>query len=102
MLAGREQIDNRRFHRAGAAGGEQDHFLARAEQRAHPLARLVEHGAELGRAMMNHRPRHLEQNLWRDGRGSGREQIFFYRVFHQHSVARLRWATAKKKPGARS
>ena len=100
MLARREQVGHRRLHRAGAAGREQDHLLARAEQRAHPLARLVEHGAELGRAMMDHRTRHLEQDLGRNRRGSGREQIFFYRVFHQYS--RLRWAAAKKKPGARS
>ena len=85
MLARREQVGHRRFHRAGAAGCEQDHLLARAEQRAYALARLVEHGAELGRAMVDHRTRHLQQHFGRNRCGTGRKQIFFYWVFHQHS-----------------
>jgi len=82
VLARREQVGHHRLHRAGAAGREQDHFLARAQQRAHPFARLVERGAELGSPVVDHRTRHLEQHFGRDRRRSGREQIFFYRAFH--------------------
>ena len=77
VLAGREQVDDRGLHRAGAARREEDDFFPGAEQRLQALARLVERLGEFGGAMVNDRARHLEENLGRDGRGAGGEQIFF-------------------------
>src|SRR5712692_8675599 len=65
MLARRDEVGHRSFHRTGTARSDQDDLLLRAEQRLQPLARAIQHGAEFGRPMMDGRARHFEQHLRR-------------------------------------
>ncbi len=109
VLARLQEIDDGRFHRASAGRRKQYHLARSTVERFHPIARRVERGAELRRAMVDYRTRHLEQNLGRHRRRPGREQIFFYlRHFNLQRAQRIRdtrkrnTENTKKKAGTRA
>ena len=70
-VAGREHIDQRGFHAAGARGAEQEDVMPRAEHGAQRAGHLFEDGAEFRPAMRQHRQRHRGAHALGDRGGSG-------------------------------
>src|SRR5579872_2489800 len=96
VLARLEQVGDGCFHRAGAAGGEQEDFFLGAEEWPKKRARLIEGFREFRRAVMNDRARHLEENLGWNRRRTGGEQIFFvWRHVNARSEAVFGWQQKK-------
>ena len=61
LVTAAQEVDQRGFHGAGAAGGELHHVLSRLEQPGKAFADAREDLLELGRAVVDHRLRHPQR-----------------------------------------
>ena len=74
----------RRFHRAAARRGEQQHVVLRLQERLQPRRGVAEDLAELVGAVMDDRARHRQLDFRRQRRRAGSEESFLL----EHGVSR--------------
>ena len=74
-IAGRDEVRDGGLHRAAAGRGEQDRVAPRAEDLRQPCEHPLEHGPELGAAVIDEGLGHRRLHLRRNRRRTGRHQI---------------------------
>ena len=79
LLARREEVGERRFERARAGGGEEEHVVLGPEDLLQPREHLEEDRLEVGRAVVDDRLGERRQHLRRHGRRPRREEIALLR-----------------------
>ena len=96
-VARREQVRDRRLHRAGPGGGEQQHVVARLEDHLQALQHAGVDLDERGRAVVQDRLRHHLRDRRRQRRGARRHEVLL-----AVDLGHRRAAENSERPGAPS
>lgn len=92
LAASGDGVDHRRFHRPGPRGGQDQDVVPGPEDIPEPRDDLLVPGLRLGRSVVDHRARQLDQDVFRD-RGRSRR--------HQARLPHRRRTPSRTAPGGR-
>ena len=87
LVAGADEVGDRRLHRARPARGEREHVVARAEHGRQPAEHALVQLVERRRAVVEHRRRHRLRDGGRHGRRPGGHQVLLRERVRRHRAA---------------
>ena len=99
---GGHRVDRRRFHRAGARGGQDQNVVRGLKNLFEARRHIDDHFFCFGRSVMDHRPGQFEKNVLGDRRWPRRHQSRLpHFQFPQHSSQGIAFDSFVTRPGER-